>query len=44
MVKTLTLNRAVVFAVLSFVIYWIAAMFVPALILRDIFNALALAQ
>jgi hypothetical protein len=41
MVKNLTPNRAVVFAVLSFVAYWIAAMFVPAVMLRDIFNALA---
>jgi hypothetical protein len=41
MVKLISPNRAVVFAVAAFVVYWIAALFVPALILRDIFNALA---
>lgn len=41
MVKHLTPNRAVVFAVLSFVAYWLAAIIVPAPILRDVFNALA---
>ena len=37
----LTPNRAVVFAVAAFVVYWIAALFVPPFILRDVFNALA---
>lgn len=41
MVRSLTPNRAVVFAVLSFIAYWIAAMFVPPLVLRDVFNSLA---
>jgi len=41
MVRALTPNSAVAFAVFSFVLYWIAALFVPAIILRDVFNALA---
>lgn len=41
MIRRLSPNRAVVFAVLAFLGYWIASMFVPALILRDVFNSLA---
>jgi hypothetical protein len=41
MVRALTANRAVVFAILSFIAYWIAAMFVPPLTFRDVFNSLA---
>lgn len=41
MIKTITPNRAILFAVGAFVFYWIAALFVPAAILRDVFNALA---
>lgn len=41
MIKSLTPNRAIVFAVTAFLAYWIASMFVPALILRDVFNSLA---
>jgi hypothetical protein len=41
MVRALSANRAVVFAVLSFIAYWIAAMFVPPLTFRDVFNSLA---
>jgi hypothetical protein len=41
MVKNLTPNRAVVFAVVSFVAYWLAALFIPPLVLRDVFNSLA---
>jgi len=36
-----TPNRAVVFAVLSFVMYWIASIFIDPMILRDVFNSLA---
>jgi len=36
-----TPNRAVVFAVLSFVMYWIASIFIDPIILRDVFNSLA---
>jgi len=36
-----TPNRAVVFAVLSFVMYWIASIFIDQIILRDVFNSLA---
>ncbi|WP_018900440.1 hypothetical protein [Rhizobium sp. 2MFCol3.1] len=41
MIRSLTPNRAVVFAVGAFLAYWIASMFVPPLVLRDIFNSLA---
>lgn len=41
MLRAATPNRAVVFAVGGFVIYWIAAMLVPSATLRDVFNALA---
>jgi len=41
MIRSLTPNRAVVFAVGAFLAYWIASMIVPALLLRDIFNSLA---
>jgi len=41
MIRSLTPNRAVVFAVAAFLAYWIASMFVPPLVLRDIFNSLA---
>lgn len=41
MIRTITQNRAVVFAVFAFVAYWVAALFVPSLILRDVFNSLA---
>lgn len=41
MIRSLTPNRAVAFAVVAFLAYWIASMFVPPLILRDIFNSLA---
>lgn len=34
-------NRAIAFAVAAFIIYWLLAMFVPAMILRDVFNSLA---
>lgn len=41
MIRTITPNRAVVFAVGAFIAYWLAAIFVPSLVLRDIFNSLA---
>lgn len=41
MVTMFTPNRAVLFSVGAFVLYWILAMFVPAEMLRDVFNALA---
>ena len=41
MIRSLTPNRAIVFAVVAFLAYWIASMFVPALVLRDVFNSLA---
>lgn len=41
MLQTISPNRAVLVAVGAFVLYWIMAMFVPALILRDVFNSLA---
>lgn len=41
-IKPATPNGAVLFLVIGFVAYWVAALFVPPLILRDIFNNLAL--
>lgn len=41
MISTITPNRVVVFAVGAFVAYWVAALFVPADVLRDFFNSLA---
>lgn len=41
MIRVLTPNRAVVFAVVAIVLYWVTSMFVPPLVLRDIFNSLA---
>lgn len=41
MIRSLTPNRAVVFAVVAFMMYWIASIFIPPLILRDVFNSLA---
>lgn len=41
MIRSVTPNRAVVFAVFAFLAYWIATMFVPPLVLRDVFNSLA---
>ena len=41
MLQVATPNRAIMFAVGAFVAYWIAAMFVPPMVLRDIFNSLA---
>ncbi|RWX72617.1 hypothetical protein [Mesorhizobium sp. M2A.F.Ca.ET.039.01.1.1] len=41
MVSTITPNRVVLFAVGAFIAYWLAALFVPPLILRDVFNSLA---
>jgi hypothetical protein len=41
MIRNISPNRAVVFAVGAFVLYWITAMFVPPLVLRDVFNSLA---
>lgn len=34
-------NKAVLFAVTGFILYWVLALVVPSLILRDVFNALA---
>jgi hypothetical protein len=39
--STLSPNRAVVFAVLAPIAYAILAMFVPGIVLRDVFNSLA---
>lgn len=36
-----TPNRAILFAVGAFVLYWIMAIFIPVETLRDVFNALA---
>lgn len=41
MIRTITPNRAVVFAVGAFVFYWVTALFVPGIVLRDVFNSLA---
>ena len=41
MIRSITPNRAIVFAVAAFLLYWIASLFVPALVLRDVFNSLA---
>lgn len=41
MIQSVTPNRAIVFAVGGLVLYGILAMFVPPLILRDVFNSLA---
>jgi hypothetical protein len=41
MIRSLTPNKAVVFAVIAFIGYWISSMFVPPLVLRDVFNSLA---
>lgn len=41
MSSMVTPNRAIVFAVGAFVFYWILATFLPATVLRDIFNSLA---
>lgn len=37
----ITPNRAILFAVGAFILYWIASIFVPAIVLRDVFNSLA---
>lgn len=41
MIRTLSPNKAVVFAVLGLTVYWIAAIIVPPSVLRDVFNSLA---
>lgn len=41
MIRRITPNSAVVFAVVAFVAYWIMSLMVPPLLLRDIFNSLA---
>jgi hypothetical protein len=41
MIKNVSPNRAILFAVGAFVAYWLAALFVPPLVLRDVFNSLA---
>jgi hypothetical protein len=41
MIRTISPNKAIVITVLALLAYWIPAMFVPAMILRDIFNSLA---
>jgi hypothetical protein len=40
MIRGITPNRAVLFAVFGFVFYWVLALFVPAAALRDVFNSL----
>lgn len=40
-VRTISPNKAIVITVLAVLAYWIPAMFVPAVILRDVFNSLA---
>ena len=39
--STITPNKAVVFAVGCFILYWVLALVVPPMILRDVFNSLA---
>ena len=41
MIKRITPNKAVVFAVSAFVAYWLVAMFVPGPVLREVFNSLS---
>lgn len=40
MLRAMTPNRAIVFIVDGFILYWLAALFIPADILRDVFNSL----
>jgi hypothetical protein len=40
MLRALTPNRAVVFVVCGFIAFWIAALFVPTPLLRDVFNSI----
>jgi len=39
--RKLTVNKAIVYAVDAFIIYWILALFIPAFILRDVFNSIS---
>lgn len=41
MIRRWTANKAIVFVVSAFVLYWILVLFIPVRHLRDVFNALA---